>query len=200
MPKLALATIVAQDAIDAAPALLGCKLIHDSQEGTTSGIIVETEAYSQDDEASHSFGGPIARTQVMFGPPGYAYIYFTYGMHYCFNVVTGGEGNGQGVLIRALEPVSGLELMARRRFATAKQLPLLDKQLHDVSNGPAKLVQAMAITKADYGVNLLINGRLRLEAGTVPKHIVQTTRVGIRRAADAPRRFYIAGNPFVSRR
>lgn len=179
-----------EDAVTAASALLGFKLIHNTPEGITSGIIVETEAYTSVDPASHTFRGLTKRNSIMFGPAGHAYIYFTYGMHYCFNIVTGPDGSGQGVLVRALEPVDGIDLMKRRRG------------LHNVqqlTNGPAKLVQAMGISKKDYGVNLLEGGKLRIESGDKPEKITQTTRVGIKRAVDHPWRFYISGNPFVSR-
>jgi DNA-3-methyladenine glycosylase len=129
-----------QDVETVAVGLLGCELVHSNSQGITSGIIVETECYSQDDAASHSYRGKTERTRVMFGPGGYAYIYFTYGMHYCFNVVSGRAGHGQGVLIRALEPKQGIELMQKRRNK---------EKVHELANGPAKLVQAMGITKAD---------------------------------------------------
>lgn len=178
------------DALKVAKSLLGYKLVHDAKQGTTSGIIVETEAYHQDDPASHTYRGQTARNAVMFGPPGHAYVYFTYGMHYCFNVVTGPTGSGQAVLIRALEPLVGIELMKRRRG-------LEDE--HQLTNGPAKLVQAMGISKADYGTNLLNNGKLRLESGPKPAKITQTTRIGIKQAIDLPWRFYLTGNPYISK-
>jgi DNA-3-methyladenine glycosylase len=131
-------SLLLDDSLKSAKSLLGYKLVHQTSDGLTSGIIVETEAYHQDDPASHTYRGQTARNAVMFGPPGYAYIYFTYGMHYCFNVVTGPKGSGQAVLIRALEPTDGIELMRRRRGMNAEL---------QLTNGPAKLVQAMAISK-----------------------------------------------------
>jgi DNA-3-methyladenine glycosylase len=189
-----LKSILAQNALEVAPALLGCKLIHYTPQGITAGLIVETEAYTQDDEASHSFRGLSSRTKVMFGPAGHAYVYFTYGMHYCFNVVAGREGEGQAVLIRALQPQIGLELMYARRFNGETSKPE-----RELCNGPAKLVEAMGISKADYGTNLLAKGDLQLTTGITPTAIVQTTRIGIRHAIDAHRRFYIAGSTFVSK-
>lgn len=177
-------------AIIAARDLLGCKLIHETLDGLTSGLIVETEAYSSDDPASHTYHGQTERNAVMFGPPGHAYIYFTYGMHYCFNVVAGPAGSGQGVLIRALEPVDGIELMKKRRGRDNTQ---------QLMNGPAKLVQAMGISKQDYGTNLLNGGKLRLEVGTKPESITESIRVGIKQGVEKPWRFYVTNNPFVSR-
>jgi DNA-3-methyladenine glycosylase len=170
--------------------LLGCVLVHQTPEGTTSGIIVETEAYSQDDAASHSYNGRTERTKIMFGPGGYAYIYFTYGMHYCFNVVSGPEGHGQGVLIRALEPIEGLDLMHKRRSKS---------EIKELCNGPAKLVQAMGITKLDYGTPLF-EGNLRIEESKSNDFSIQTgPRIGITKEINKPWRFWIKDNPFVSR-
>lgn len=171
--------------------LLGCILVHESAEGITSGIIVETEAYSQEDAASHTFKGETPRTKAMFGPGGRAYIYFTYGMHYCFNVVSGQAGHGQGVLIRALQPKEGIDLMKERRQKNAEK---------ELCNGPAKLVQAMGISMTDYGKplfegSLYIVGR---ESGVVPQ-IVNGPRVGISRAKDVPWRFWIKDNTYISK-
>ncbi|MGZ6005316.1 MAG: DNA-3-methyladenine glycosylase [Candidatus Saccharimonadales bacterium] len=178
------------DALLSARDLLGCRLVHETPEGLAAGIIVETEAYTQDDPASHTFRGQTSRNSVMYGPAGHAYIYFTYGKHYCFNVVTGPAGSGQAVLIRALQPVEGIELMKSRRQVN---------DLHNLTNGPAKLVQALAINKEDYGLDLINGGKLRLEAGDRPQQISQTTRIGIKQAVHQPWRFYITGNPFISR-
>lgn len=181
------------DAVTLARKLLGCVLVHKAEDGLTAGMIVETEAYSQEDAASHSCRGETPRTKIMFGSGGYAYVYFTYGMHYCFNVVSGPAGHGQAVLIRALEPLEGLELMRKRRKKENEK---------DLCNGPAKLVQAMGITKLDYG-KPLFEGNLfvkqSLQPGIVPEMIMAGPRVGITKAVDTPWRFWVKGSPFVSR-
>ena len=176
---------------EVARALLGCILLHQTKEGVTSGIIVETEAYLQNDPANHAFRGMTQRNAAMFGPAGHAYVYFTYGMHYCFNVVTNREGIGEAVLIRALEPLEGIEMMKKRRGI---------KDVHQLCNGPAKLVQALGITKAHNGCSLL-RGELRI---MVPKkkksfEIAQTTRIGVANAAHLPLRFFVKGSQWVSR-
>lgn len=172
-----------------ANALLGCELVHESPEGTTAGIIVETESYHETDEASHTFSGKSKRTEAMFGPPGHAYIYFTYGMHWCFNVVAEDEGIGAGVLIRALEPTRGIELMKRRR----KQ-----QNIHDLCSGPAKLVQAMGITKGDYGKQLFKGNLYIAEPKIKNFEISFGPRVGISKAIEKPWRFWVKDSPFVS--
>lgn len=178
-------------AADLAKHLLGHILVHRSDEGVTAGIIVETEAYSQEDAASHSYRGETPRNSVMFGPAGHAYVYFTYGMHYCFNVVSGQAGHGQAVLLRALQPVEGIDLMRQRR----KQ----DKE-KQLCSGPAKLVQAMGITKQDYGKPLFDPGSgLYIRQGTAPAEIAVGPRIGISQAQDVQWRFWIADSAFVSR-
>ncbi len=172
-----------------ANALLGCELVHKTPEGITAGIIVETESYHETDEASHSYKYRSKRNEIMFGPPGHAYVYFTYGMHWCFNVVAENEGIGAGVLIRALEPTQGIELMKKRRHK---------QNLVELCNGPAKLTQALSITRKDYG-KTLYGGDLYI---TSPKlkdfKIAFGPRVGISKAQDKPWRFWIRDNPFVS--
>lgn len=177
------------DSLAAAKDLLGWKLVYESPEGRTAGYIVETEAYSQEDPASHAFGGKRVANAALFEPAGTVYVYFTYGMHYCFNIATGVKDHGEGVLIRALQPTDGLDLMKMRRNTYDEK---------NLCNGPAKLVQAMGITKL-HGGTRLNEGVIRLQPGIAPELVVQTTRIGISKAVDQPWRFYIADNPFVSR-
>ncbi len=171
--------------------LLGCELAHKSSEGTTAGLIVETEAYHQTDEASHSFRGRTARTAVMFGPAGHAYIYFTYGRHWCFNITAEECGVGAAVLIRALEPTKGLGLMMKRRGKD---------DISELCSGPSKLVQSMGITKADYGKPIFTGSfRLKLRNEVANLSIRSGPRIGISKAKDKPWRFWIQDNGFVSR-
>ena len=175
----------------AAPRLLGCVLEHRIDGQVLRARIVETEAYDQTDVASHSYKGRTPRTDVMFGPAGHLYVYFTYGMHYCCNIVAGPAGHGAAVLLRALEPLAGEDDMALRRGGRTGP---------ELTNGPAKLCQALMIDKALNGHDLS-QSPLRLLAGDElpPSQITQTTRIGISRGQDVPWRFYIAGNPYVSR-
>ncbi len=169
--------------------LLGCELVHKTAEGTTAGIIVETESYHEPDEASHSYKNRSSRVEAMYGAPGHAYIYFTYGMHWCFNIVAEEEGIGAGVLIRALEPTRGVELMKKRRNQS---------DFHNFCNGPAKLVQAMGITKEDYG-KPLYKGNLYLnKAKTMDFDVKSGPRIGISKAKEKPWRFWIKDSKFVS--
>lgn len=178
------------ETVDVARRLLGTILAHATPEGIASGRIVETEAYLfQADPASHAYKGKTARNAAMFGPAGRAYIYFIYGMHYCFNVVTGAEGVGEAVLIRALEPLDGIPLMERRRGI---------HNLRKLCNGPAKLVDALGITRAQNGVSLL-RGPLTIRAGSSDAHdIVVSHRVGVGAAHTLPLRFCIKGSKFLS--
>ena len=181
-----------QDTVTVARRLLGCTLIHDGESGRTTGRIVETEAYLAADEASHSFRGPTTRNGVMFGPPGYAYVYFIYGVHFCMNAVTQPQGMAEAVLIRALEPLDGLALMMERRRTTDPR---------NLCSGPGKLCQALGIGAAQNGAPLF-DGGLWIRGGDRPDaaDIVATTRVGITRAADLPLRFYLRDNPYISKR
>ncbi|MBU0907486.1 MAG: DNA-3-methyladenine glycosylase [Nanoarchaeota archaeon] len=171
--------------LEVARNLLGCCLIN----GECVGKIVETEAYLADDPASHSFRGKTARNAAMFGLPGTAYVYFVYGNHYCFNVVTAPEGVGEAVLIRALEPLKGIGLMKKRRRR---------EDVLQLCNGPGKLVEAMDIKMKNNGKNLM-EGSLRLELRAVPGRIVSCERIGISLGKELPHRFFINGNKFVSK-
>jgi DNA-3-methyladenine glycosylase len=174
-----------------APRLLGCLLIRELSGQKLTGRIVETEAYAQHDAASHSYRGKTLRNDVMFGPSGYLYVYFTYGMHYCMNVVTGGQGEGSAVLIRAIEPVEGEAAMQENRGG---------KIGIEITNGPAKLCQAMSIGRDMNGHDLRKEPlRLTMQPPLEQAAIVQTTRVGITQATEVPWRYYERGNPYVSR-
>ena len=173
-----------------ANALLGCELVHKTPDGTTSGIIVETESYHQTDEASHTYNNRSIRNEAMFGPPGHAYIYFTYGMHWCFNIVAEDAGTGAGVLIRALEPTGGIELMKQRRHK---------QNIRDLCNGPAKLTQAMGISKQNYGTPLYGSNLYVIKPQIKNIQIDFGPRVGISKAIEKPWRFWIKDNEFVSR-
>lgn len=177
-------------ASEVAPRLLGAVLERELDGQLLRAKIVETEAYDQTDVASHSYNGRTPRTEVMFGPAGHLYVYFTYGMHYCCNVVVGDEGYGAAVLIRAVEPLSGVELIEHRRGRSGTA----------ATNGPAKLCQALGIDQRLNGHDLR-GGALQLRLGEplLPATITQTTRIGISKAKDVPWRFYITGNPYVSK-
>lgn len=177
-------------AVEVAPQLLGCLLERQLDGRTVRAMIVETEAYDQTDAASHSYNGKTPRTEAMFGPAGHLYVYFTYGMHYCCNIVVGEENYGAAVLIRAVEPVSGEDIMKRRRHVNGRE----------ISNGPAKLCQALAIDRALNGHDLAYPP-LTLTPRPMRSHqdIIQTTRIGITKGREMPWRFFIKDNPYVSR-
>jgi DNA-3-methyladenine glycosylase len=178
------------DTIILAQKLIGCELVHESEQGTTSGIIVETEAYLENDAASHAFRGKTKRNVAMFQRAGTAYIYLIYGMYECFNVVSNIDGVGEAVLIRALQPVSGIELMQERRH---------QKSIKNLCNGPGKLVQALGISREQNGIYL--NEKIFITQSQTPyNQIVTTTRIGITKAANLPYRFYLKDNLFVSRK
>ncbi|MFA7467969.1 MAG: DNA-3-methyladenine glycosylase [Desulfotomaculaceae bacterium] len=180
----------ARDTVNVARELTGCMLVHHTPEGTTAGIIVETEAYLQGDPACHASRGMTPRNSPMFGPPGFAYVYFTYGMHYCFNVVSAAEGVGEAVLIRALEPVRGIELMKKRRRR---------EDIHDLCSGPAKLTQALAIGK-EQNCRDLTGEQLFICLARSAAPLVTTTRIGIREGVELPLRFYLKDSKYVSRK
>jgi DNA-3-methyladenine glycosylase len=179
--------------IKAAPLLLGCFLVRNTPNGKIKLKIVETEAYHQEDSASHSFKGSTPRTWPMFEAGGRLYVYFTYGMHYCLNIVVGKKGVGEAVLIRAAEPVEGLELMVANRKISDK---------YNLTNGPGKLAQAMGIFDTSLSGEILNKSSIFLMPPTNPiskRNIVSAPRVGITRAIELPWRFYLKGSQFVSK-
>lgn len=183
--------ILQEPAWMAAPALLGSLLEREIAGQKLIGRIVETEAYDQTDAASHSYRGQTPRTKIMFGPAGHLYVYFTYGMHYCCNIVTGPEGHGSAVLIRALEPLAGEELMAINRHG---------RHGTETTNGPAKLCQALMIDKRWNGHDLRQPPlKVVIKPSLKNDEIIQTTRIGISEAKDTPWRFYIKDNQYVSK-
>lgn len=201
-----------------APLLLGCTLTRtitlNGEKHKLVARIVETEAYDQDDPASHAFGGPSERNAAMFGPAGHLYVYVSYGMHHCCNVVCGPEGFGSGCLVRAVEPLEGVEVMRELREAgragkahtghvgkeqaeRARKHPL---KLRDLTNGPGKVCAVLGIDKELYGHDLTVEPLVLGFAPLLPGETIgRSPRVGISKNIDAPKRFFIEGNEFVSR-
>jgi DNA-3-methyladenine glycosylase len=203
----------ARPSVEVAPDLLGCVLEHETADGLVAVELTEVEAYAgRSDPASHAYRGKTARNAVMFGPPGYAYVYFTYGMHFCVNVVClGEEGSASAVLLRAGRVIAGEELAyARRSRGTTAIAP------RDLARGPARLCQALGIDRSQNGADMVSAGsRLRMLSGAgnqarsallasgdghpaTPRRIVTGPRVGVSSAAEIPWRFWYDGNPTVS--
>lgn len=178
----------ARDPVTVAKDLLGKTIIHETPDGKVMAKIVETEAYlGKEDEASHGYRRT-KRSEIFWGPPGISYVFVNYGVHHCFNTITCPENVPGAVLIRAVEPVEGLELMQKRRG---------NSELEGLTNGPGKLSQALGITMKHNGEDL-IDGGLYIAEGTKPKEIRVSKRIGITRSSDLPLRFFIKNNPFVS--
>ena len=170
---------------EVAPALIGATLLVDG----VGGVIVEVEAYHHTEPAAHSYGGETERNGVMFGPPGYAYVYRSYGIHWCVNFVCEAKGSASAVLIRALEPTAGIDVMRRRRHVA---------DLRALCSGPGKLCQALAITRDHNGL-VLDRAPFSLIAAAPPVDVVTGVRIGITKAAELPWRYGLAGSPFHSR-
>jgi DNA-3-methyladenine glycosylase len=170
-----------------APDLIGRLIVRVTDGVRMVGRIVEAEAYRPDDPASHSFRGPTPRNATMFGPPGHVYVYVSHGIHHCMNVTT---GHGSAVLLRALEPIQGLEEMARRRGVAEPRL---------LCAGPGRLCQALGVTRADDGADLTTNVGLWLAPGDPVTRVSATPRIGLTVARDRPWRFVDPGSRFLSR-
>lgn len=179
-----------QDTVSAARGLLGKVLVHRVNGGVVAGTIVETEAYLRDDPACHASRGLTKRNAVMFGEPGRAYVYFTYGMYHCFNAVTSPPGVGEAVLVRAVEPLEGIEMMKKNRGTD---------DFFNLASGPGKLCQAFGLDRRHNGLDLASSDLIILDSTPSDFEIVTTTRIGIREAADRPWRYYIDKNPHVSK-
>lgn len=205
MPRL-LRADYSKDAVALARRLLGCMLVRVLDDGTRlAGVIVETEAYcGAPDLASHAVGGRrTARNEAMYAKAGTSYVYFTYGMHFCFNVVCGEVDVPLAVLVRAMEPVEGIDGMKRRRAAGPKAPAIERLRAADLCSGPGKLCAAMGIDRALNGVDLVTDERLWIERGVSHKDIATGPRIGVESArewAGKPLRFWVPGNPHVSRR
>lgn len=167
--------------------LLGCILVHETPEGVTSGIVVETEAYRPEDPACHAYKGPTMRNRNIFGRPGLAYVYLSYGIHKLLNAVCEEEGVGSAVLIRALRPLEGQDIMKERRGRN-----------RDLCSGPGRLTQALGVELAGDGSDLT-NGNLYLASNEPPEgEVVSTTRIGISRGTELPWRYLVEGERDVS--
>jgi len=188
------------DTLSVADKLLGGYISHETPDGIIGGMIVETEGYLYDEPGCHAFRGETPRNRAMFGPPGHVYTYFTYGCHWMFNIVTGREGEGCAVLIRALEPVEGIELMWTRRPKAKKE--------RDLTNGPGKLAAALRIGREEYGLDVL-KSRIKLLVPDTSYRkkimrgyggVVVTSRIGLGdgEASKLPYRYYLAEHPSVS--
>jgi len=164
-----------------------------------SAKIVEVEAYNGNiDEAAHTFNGKTERNKIMFERGGYLYVYFTYGKHFCANIVTGKEEEGTAILLRGMEAIDGIESFSQNRFGKTS---VDNKEKKNLLNGPGKICQAFGISKEQYGMDLLSDEIYLLDAPRIPKNkIVQTTRIGIKKSEELPWRFYIEDNSNVSRK
>ncbi len=211
MNRLLLPFYETPDTLTLAQQLLGCELVHESAEGVAAGLIVETEGYLTGDPACHAYRRATARNAAMFGPPGTLYVYQIYNHYHCINVVSGPEGVGEAVLIRALQPIEGVALMALRRNEAVKTGferyrnntvdPTTPAGLKSLCNGPAKLVISLGISRVRDNFSSLLTGNIYIR----PRQLtdfeqVTTTRIGLTQGADLPYRYYVKGNPFVSRK
>jgi len=188
-----------RNVITVAKELLGKTIVRKYGSSILSGMIVEVEAYDGSvDRAAHTFNGKTKRNEVMFEQGGLLYVYFTYGVHFCCNVVTGKAGLGNAVLIRAVEPLEGIDIMAKNRF---NKTDLTESEKINLANGPGKICRAFNIDRRHNGVNLTGSEIFLLYNKKIPKSdIAVTTRIGIKKSVDLPWRFYIKNNKFISKK
>jgi DNA-3-methyladenine glycosylase len=185
MPKRLSRAFFKRGVLEVAPELIGATLLFKG----VGGRIVEVEAYRQTDPAAHSYGGPTARNAVMFGPPGYTYVYRSYGIHWCLNFVCEPKGSASAVLLRAIEPTIGLPAMRRRRGTKEDRL---------LCSGPGRLCEALGITIAQYGLPL-DEPPFELLARSADVEVVAGPRIGLTKAVDYPWRYGLKGSPFLSK-
>jgi DNA-3-methyladenine glycosylase len=185
MPKRLSRSFFRRSVLEVAPELIGATLLFKG----VGGRIVEVEAYHQTDPAAHSYGGPTARNAVMFGPPGYTYVYRSYGIHWCLNFVCEPKGSASAVLLRAIEPTIGLPAMRRRRGTKEDRL---------LCSGPGRLCEALGITIAQYGLPL-DEPPFELLARSADVEVVAGPRIGLTKAVDYPWRYGLKGSPFLSK-
>lgn len=186
--------LLSRPAHDAAPLLLGCILTSVTGDSVASGIISEVEAYDQSDPASHTFKGLTTRNRSMFDEPGTVYVYFTYGMHYCMNISVHKKGEGAGILLRALRPLTGMDSMWQRRYGEPLPLSPSIKKVSQLVNGPAKLTQALAVGKEHDGLSIFDPAsplRIDIPEKKPTYTIRQTPRIGLSQAKDTLWRWYI---------
>ncbi|MFI5236582.1 MAG: DNA-3-methyladenine glycosylase [Ignavibacteriales bacterium] len=188
-----------KDLLPVARNLLGKILVKKHGKNFLAGMIVEVEAYNGDfDQAAHSYGRKTKRNEIMFEDGGYLYVYFTYGAHHCCNVVTGKKGQGTAVLIRAVEPVSSIELMVKNRFDRKLKN---EKEIFNLTSGPGKLCRAFAIDKSHSGTDITGNEIFLTSGKRVQKDEIGTSkRIGITKSVELPWRFYLKNNPYLSRK
>ena len=184
--------------------LLGKHIVRKVGSKLLIGKIVEVEAYCKGDPASHAFRGITKRNEVMFWEGGHLYVYFTYGMHFCANVVTGNEGTGEAVLIRAVEPLAGIEVMKINRYGSHKSSNLQSlnrKSFINLTNGPAKFCQAFGIERKENGTDLL-DSEISITEGEsiLSKYIKRSSRIGIQQGVEKNWRFFIRGNQWLSKK
>jgi len=192
-------TFYSQEVVTVAKKLLGKILVKKTGKNYLAGKIVEVEAYHGDfDQAAHSYGGMTKRNEIMFREGGYLYVYFTYGVHHCCNVVTGEKGQGTAVLIRVVEPVEGLKLMIKNRFGRKLKD---EKEIFNLTSGPGKVCQAFDLDKSHSGTDLTGDEIFITDGIRVQKNQVGVSkRIGITKSVNLPWRFYIKNNPYLSRK